>query len=139
MGQIFDDFSHEVSPRGIIERTLLDYGIPDEDHLWFCLTCDLCTDMCPMGVTVRDFVEAVRSLVIKAGVREFGSFCRSCNDYLWPIHTVEYLQQVLGDLSQEYLTQCTRCRKNDVGEKFKGLRPGNQIKNINLSQVGGKS
>jgi len=124
MGQIFDDFSYEVSPRGIIERVLLNFEIPEEDHLWFCLACDLCTDLCPAGVYFRDFVETSRQLVIKAGVTEYGSFCRGCGGYLWPNHTVMYLKQLLGDSTEEFLTLCASCRQYNFGRKMKALRAG---------------
>lgn len=124
MGQIFDDFCYEVSPRGIIELATLNYGTPESDHLWYCLTCDLCTDMCPMGVNIRDFVESMRRLALDRGDREHAFFCRSCNVYLSPAHTLEYLLQVLGNSAEEYLTQCNKCRKESFGKKVKGIRPG---------------
>jgi len=124
MGQIFDDFSYEASPRGIIERILLDFEIPEGDHLWFCLTCDLCTDLCPAGVSFREFVEASRQLVINVGVTEYGSFCRSCGAYLWPNHTAMYLKQILGDSTEEFLTLCASCRQYNFGRKVKALRAG---------------
>lgn len=126
MGEIFDDFSYEVSPRGIIERVLLDFEPPDDGRLWFCLTCDLCTDMCPAGVEFRDFMEAIRQLTIEAGSTEHGCFCRGCGRYLWPQHTVEYLKQKLGEAAEEILTLCPRCRQHSFGEKVKTLAPGNR-------------
>jgi heterodisulfide reductase subunit C len=126
MGEIFDDFSYEVSPRGLIEQVLLDFDIPNDGRLWFCLTCDLCTDLCPMGVRFRDFVEDTRQLVVESGITEHGSCCRKCGRYLWPRHTVEYLKQVLGDTTEEFLTLCPRCRQYDFGSKMKALTPGNR-------------
>jgi heterodisulfide reductase subunit C len=119
MGEIFDDFSYEVSPRGVIERVLLDFEVPQNGRLWFCLTCDLCTNLCPAGVGFRDFVEALRRLNIEAGDAEYGAFCRDCGVYLWPQHTVAYLEQTQA--SEEFLTRCPRCRRRDFGEKVKAL------------------
>jgi heterodisulfide reductase subunit C len=126
MGEIFDDFSYEVSPRGVIERALLDSEFPQDSRLWFCLTCDLCTNLCPAGVRFRDFVEAARWLTIETGHTEYGSFCRNCGAYLWPQHTVEYLKQTLGEAAEELLTLCPRCRQYDFGEKVKALAPGSR-------------
>lgn len=123
MGEIFDDFTYEVSPRGVIERALMDSDFPEDKRLWFCLTCNLCTDLCPAGVRFRDFVEAARRLVIQAGCAEYGAFCRNCGVYLWPQHTIEYLKQTLGESAEEPSTLCPRCRQRDVGEKVKALTP----------------
>jgi len=124
MGEIFDDFSYEVSPRGVIERVLLDSEIPKDSQFWFCLTCDLCTNLCPAGVRFRDFIEAARWLTVEAGVTEYGSFCCNCGAYLCPLHTVEYLKQTLGEATEELLTLCPRCRQHDFGERVKALAPG---------------
>lgn len=126
MGELFDDFSYEVSPRGVIEGILLRTEKLGDGRLWFCLTCNLCTDLCPAGVRFRDFVEAVRGLTIKAGITEHGVCCRNCNVYLWPQHTIEYLKRTLGEAAEEILTLCPRCRQYDLGEKVKALLPGNR-------------
>jgi heterodisulfide reductase subunit C len=136
MGEIFDDFSYEVSPRGVIERVLLDSEFPQDSRLWFCLTCDLCTNLCPAGVRFRDFVEAARWLTIETGRTEYGSFCRNCGAYLWPQHTVEYLKQTLGEAAEELLTLCPRCRQYDFGEKVKALVPGSRKVHTQVAQMG---
>lgn len=124
MGEIFDDFSYEVSPRGVIERALLDLDVLDHVGIWFCLTCDMCTNLCPAGVQFRDFVEAVRQLAIDTGVTEHGYFCRGCGAYLWPQHTAEYMREALGEAAEELLTLCPRCRQYDFGGKMRALTPG---------------
>ena len=136
MGEIFDDFSYEVSPRGVIERVLLDSEFPEDSRLWFCLTCDLCTNLCPAGVRFRDFVEAARWLTIKAEHTEYGSFCRNCGVYLWPQHTVEYLKQTLGEAAEELLTLCPRCRQYDFGKKMKALAPGSRKVHTQVTKMG---
>ncbi|MBE9506483.1 MAG: 4Fe-4S dicluster domain-containing protein [Chloroflexi bacterium] len=136
MGEIFDDFSYEVSPRGVIERVLLDFETPEDSRFWFCLTCDLCTNLCPAGVRFRDFVETARRLTIEAGGTEHGSFCHNCGAYLWPRHTVEYLKQTLGEASEELLMLCPRCRKYNFGEKVKALVPGSRKVHARQAQAG---
>ena len=95
-----------------------------DDRFWFCLTCDLCTNLCPAGVQFRDFVEAVRQLAIDTGVTEHGYFCRGCGAYLWPQHTMEYLKEMLVEAAEELLTLCPRCRQYDFGGKMRALTPG---------------
>ena len=126
MSKIFDDFTYEASPRGVIEKVLLNSEIPDDSRLWFCLTCDLCTDLCPAGVRFRDFMEAARRWIIQRGDSEHATFCRNCGDYLWPQHTVEYLKPMLGQTAEELLTLCPKCRQYGFGEKVKALIPGNR-------------
>ena len=125
MGEIFEDFAYEVSPRGVIERALLGLEMLRGVDIWFCLTCDICTDLCPAGVRLRDFVEAARRLAIEAGIVEHCSFCRECGVHLWPQHTTEYLTHLLK-ASDESLELCPRCRRNAVGSKVKALLPGNK-------------
>jgi len=128
MGEVFDDFCYEVSPRGVIEAALIDGegAILGGDRLWFCLTCDLCTDLCPAGVRFRDFVEASRWLAIGSGVKEHSQFCRHCGSYLWPVHTVEYLKGMLGEAAEGTLTLCPRCRRYEFGAKAKAQLPGSR-------------
>ncbi len=124
MGEMFDDFSYEVSPRGVIESALLGLDTLDHVGIWFCLPCGLCTDLCPMGVQFRDFVEALRRLAIDEGIREYGLFCQECGAYICPRHTVEYLSQMLGERAESLLAICPRCRQHHFGEKMRALLPG---------------
>jgi Fe-S oxidoreductase len=113
-------------------------GLEKLEHvgIWFCLTCDLCTDLCPAGVRFRDFVEAARRLAIEEGITEHGSFCCKCGAYLWPLHTVQYLKHMLGEASEELLTLCPRCRRHDFGNKLKALPPGSRRVYAEKRQVG---
>jgi Fe-S oxidoreductase len=58
------------SPRATIERVLA--GRPEElinnDHLWACLTCRLCTIRCPSGVEYPAYVVAARVQARATGV-----------------------------------------------------------------------
>jgi ferredoxin len=128
MGEIFNDFSYEVSPRGVIEEVLADgaAAVLHADWFWFCLTCDLCTDLCPAGVRFRDFIEALRGIAIEAGLTEHSRFCRNCGKYLWPRHTEAYVKQKLGEETEELITLCPICRKYDYGKKLKEQVPGNR-------------
>lgn len=138
MGEIFDDFSYEVSPRGVIEAILVEGDVEElrANRIWVCLTCDLCTNLCPAGVLFCDFIEAVRLMAIESGVTEHCLFCRNCGTYLEPWHTVKYMKQTLGEAAEELLTLCPKCRQYDFGEKVKALTPGNRKVNSQLSETG---
>jgi L-lactate utilization protein LutB len=138
MGEIFDDFSYKVSPRGLIEAVLVEGGLEElkANRIWFCLTCDLCTNLCPAGVLFSDFVEAVRLKAIEAGVTQHCLFCRNCGTYHEPWHTVEHLKQILGEDAEELLTLCPKCRQYDFGEKVKALTPGSRIAYDQVSDTG---
>lgn len=119
MAEIFEDFSYQVSPRGIVEKVLLDLEVLEEAGIWFCLTCDVCTQICPAGVRYREFVERARLLAIERGVTEHGLFCQTCGHYFLPLHTLEHLREKLGGRANGYLTLCPKCRPYYFGEKVK--------------------
>lgn len=126
MTEMFEDFSYEVSPRGIVEKALFGFDLLTDAGIWFCLTCDVCTELCPAGVRFRDFVQGVRALAVDAGVTEHGLFCERCGQFVVPIHTIDYIRGKLkgGQVPAEYLSLCPRCRKYDFTAKMKELRPG---------------
>lgn len=123
MELIFDDFSYEVSPRGVIEAVLVDGGVDlfHTDRFWFCLTCNRCTEICPAGVQFRDFVEATRQLAIQSGITERISVCRICGAYLQPQRVMKYMNEVLGEGADETLDLCPSCRQYDFARKVKSL------------------
>ncbi len=126
MTEIFEDFSYEVSPRGIVEKALFGFDIMKDVGIWFCLTCDVCTQLCPAGVRFRDFVQGVRKLAIEEGLTAQGVFCERCGRYVLPVHTAEYIQDKLGvdEITAEYLSLCPRCRQYEFSAKAKALRAG---------------
>ena len=125
MTEIFEDFSYEVSPRGIVEKALFGFDLLTDVGIWFCLTCDVCTELCPAGVRFRDFVGGVRALAIEEGVTEHGLFCERCGKFVVPLHTVEYIRAKSGDQSEaeEYLRFCPSCRRYEFTAKVKDMRP----------------
>jgi heterodisulfide reductase subunit C len=126
MTEIFEDFSYEVSPRGIVEKALFGFDLLTDVGIWFCLTCEVCTELCPAGVRFRDFVAGVRALAIEEGVTEHGLFCERCGKFVVPQHTAEYIEAKLkdGDAAGEYLRFCPSCRRYEFTAKLKDLRPG---------------
>jgi Fe-S oxidoreductase len=128
MYDIFKDFSYDLSPRGIIEKVLLGTDILSDKTIWYCLTCDVCTEGCPAGVRFRDFVESARDLSVEKGLAGSGAFCARCGSYFVPVHTLDYLQEKLGgrQVSLEFLSLCPRCRKYEQSRKVKDLVPGSK-------------
>jgi heterodisulfide reductase subunit C len=126
MTEIFNDFSYEASPRGIVEKALFGFDVLTDVGIWFCLACDVCTELCPAGVRFRDFVQGVRARAIEEGVTEHGLFCQRCSQFVMPVHTADYIREkVKGpEVSDEYLRLCPACRQYDFTEKVKALRPG---------------
>jgi heterodisulfide reductase subunit C len=129
MTEIFEDFSYEVSPRGIVEKALFGFDLLTDVGIWFCLTCDVCTALCPAGVAFRDFVRGVRSLAIEEGVTEHGLFCERCGGFVVPVHTVQYIEGKLKgeDLVREYLRLCPSCRQYEFTARLKALQPGRRM------------
>jgi heterodisulfide reductase subunit C len=126
MTEIFEDFSYEASPRGIVEKALLGFDLLTDVGIWLCLTCDVCTELCPAGVRFRDFVQGVRAAAVEEGITEHGAFCERCGKFVVPLHTAEYIRQkVKGDhAADEYLRLCPSCRQYEFTAKVKDLRPG---------------
>jgi heterodisulfide reductase subunit C len=126
MTEIFEDFSYEVSPRGIVEKALFGFELLTDVGIWFCLTCDVCTEICPAGVRFRDFVEGVRALAMEQVVTEHGLFCERCGKFVVPMHTVEYIREKMkgADGAVEYLRLLPQCRQYELTEQLKDMRPG---------------
>jgi Fe-S oxidoreductase len=126
MTEIFEDFSYEVSPRGIVEKALFGFDLLTDVGIWFCLTCEVCTELCPAGVRFRDFVGGVRALAIEVGVTEHGLFCERCGKFVVPLHTAEYIEGKLNgeNAAGEYLRLCPSCRRYEFTAKLKDMRPG---------------
>ncbi|MGD1995212.1 MAG: (Fe-S)-binding protein [Anaerolineae bacterium] len=130
MREILDGFSSEHSARGVVRRALLGLEMVGHAGIWLCLTCDLCTNLCPAGVRFRDFIRAARRLSVETGRAKYGSFCRGCSAHICPSYAVEYLKRTLGEASQELLTLCPRCRQYRVGRRVKGLAVGSRRKAV---------
>lgn len=123
LSELFGDLTYGHTPKGIIERALLDADLVTGDAIWYCLTCDVCTAYCPQGVSFRDFMEAARIHLVAAGETEHGSFCRACGGYLWPMHTTEHLKARLGAEAEALLETCPRCRRREYADTMHRLAP----------------
>jgi len=128
LSELFGDLTYGHTPRGIIEKALLDADLVTGDAIWYCLTCDVCTDGCPCGVKLRDFVEALRRLVIEAGHDTHGVRCRACGGYFLPDTTLKLMAGRLAASGEppEFLLLCPRCRARDFSHRVMDNLPGNQ-------------
>jgi len=127
LGEVFGDVTYGHSPRGIIEKALLDADLVTNDAIWYCLTCDVCTAGCPSGVKFRDFVKALRDLVMAAGHDEWGVRCRKCSKYFMPGITQKHIMKEVCREAEapEFLFLCPRCRTRGFSERVKRSLPGN--------------
>lgn len=97
------------SPRSTIERVLA--GRPEDlinnDHLWSCLTCRLCTARCPSGVDYPAFVIAARIEARKVGVE--GTYAHNA-----------VLQQLMGIMGQSVKQNRTGWVTDDLQTAVRG-------------------
>ncbi len=121
MATFFGGIEYGQTPRGIIEKALLDSNLVTGDAIWYCLTCEACTKGCPSGVRIRDFIAGLRSLVMADGNDSFGAKCRSCGGYFLPTITQKQLIKNLykDSDSVEFIFLCSGCRRRNVS---RGMR-----------------
>ena len=124
MRGIYQQFSYELSPRGISKKVLLGFDVLDifrSKEIWFCLGCTVCTDLCPAGVRYAEFIDSLRLLAIRQGVTEHCLTCQRCGGYFVTTPTLDSIrQEVEGKgLSSQFLALCPKCRRYDFGDKVK--------------------
>ena len=119
--EIYEEFSYELSPRGIIKKALLGFDILKDKEIWFCLGCTVCTEMCPAGVRYAEFIESLRLSAIREGITEHCSFCQRCGTYFVPTPTLDNAREIMEErgLSSQFLGQCPKCRRYDFAERVK--------------------
>ncbi len=131
MSKLFADLTFARTPRGIIEKALISADLVTGDAIWYCLTCDVCTDGCPSGVQFRDFISALRELAIKAGQTAYQVRCRQCSRYFMPHRAwrlvIEKLSNEKESSPPEFLTLCPGCRSRDISSRFRMALPGHKI------------
>jgi len=134
MLDFYGDYVYQRSPRGVVERlSLAPDDIEEEEALWYCLTCQECTFLCPSGVDFQSFMMELRELLLERGHKKYAVFCHVCGEYLMPKKEFEYLQKDpdkgkhLGDL----LAVCARCKKAGYAEVLHRVAPlYKRIKNV---------
>lgn len=123
LSELFGDLTFGHTPRGMIERALLDADLVTGDAIWYCLTCDVCTAGCPCGVRLRDFIEALRRLALEAGHDAHGVLCRQCGGYFMPDTTWKLVLEKVGPAGDQgppaFLLLCPRCRTRDFASRMR--------------------
>jgi Fe-S oxidoreductase len=125
LGELFPDHGAARTPRGIIERALLSADLVTGDLIWYCLTCDVCTKGCPCGVRLRDFILALRELVLESGQEVPGVRCRACERYFLPEPAWGLVREKLAvEAPPDFLFLCPGCRQRDFSRRVKAELPG---------------
>jgi len=104
-----------------VERALVDPDQLTGEVIWYCLTCDVCTDGCPCGVKLRDFIVAMRELLLEAGEDQYGVRCRQCRHYFLPEPYWGLVRDLLHPEGEPpaFLFLCPRCRCVDISRRLK--------------------
>ncbi|MFQ6104634.1 MAG: 4Fe-4S dicluster domain-containing protein [Candidatus Glassbacteria bacterium] len=125
--ELFGDLRRGRSPRHIIEAALFNADLIDGDTIWCCPTCNECTERCPAGVRIRDFLTGIRRLAIKSGNDAHAVNCKRCGSYILPETSHNHLVgKLMGEGGQkpEFLFFCPRCRAVDHSRRVKETLPG---------------
>jgi Fe-S oxidoreductase len=105
-----------------VEAALLERDLTSGEAIWFCLSCDACTDGCPCGVAIRDFIGAVREICLAEGRDEHVVRCRGCDEPFMPGTTLAaVLERTVeaGAETPELLLHCPRCRAREHAARLR--------------------
>lgn len=80
-------FDGRFSPRQLVEKALIseENEIVEDKEIWSCLTCKLCTELCPSFVDFLGFIEALRKEAIQrgnTGISAHGNIFQSVRDVM---------------------------------------------------------
>lgn len=111
MSEMYPDFGWEMSPRGMIRRTVMGGDILRDPMIWRCTGCNAGTDVCPEGVSCRDLVRNLRQLAVETGGAAAVRTCELCGAPFLPQPVDEYVQGRLARSNRDYLNTCPTCRQ----------------------------
>jgi heterodisulfide reductase subunit C len=113
------------SPRHIVKGVLSGTEFLASGAIWFCPTCDVCTERCPSGIPLRRFFEALRREALESGHDEHCLRCSRCGTYLMPQGVHAFLVGLLGgsDAPHEFTHLCPRCRSLSVSRLIRDSLP----------------
>jgi len=127
MSGFFGGIEFGQSPRGIIEKALLNADLVTGDAIWYCLTCEVCARGCPSGVCFRDFIEALRELAMQRGHDRYGARCKCCGGYFLPTVTQKQLIKKLNKEADpgavDFIFFCPVCRRREFSQRVKKNYP----------------
>jgi len=114
MAEMYTNFSIEMSPRGIIKKTLTGYPVVEDKNIWYCTECNAGTDTCPQKVSCRDLIRKLREAAINENLLENAKICKCCGRAFAAIPVENF---VYGRLKDEppnvfgILDICPPCRR----------------------------
>jgi heterodisulfide reductase subunit C len=114
MAEMYTNFSIEMSPRGIIKKTLVGDPVVEDKNIWYCTECNAGTDTCPQGVSCRDLIRKLRETAIDENLLENAKICTCCGKSFAAIPVENF---VYGRLKEEppnvfeVLDICPPCRR----------------------------
>ena len=124
MLNLYGEYLYDRSPRGVVERMSLDPEHIDDEVLWYCLACDECSFYCPSGVNFKNFMMALRELLIQHGYKGFAVFCSECGVYLMPKKEFEYLVKDSEHVkTKDLLAVCPRCKQKSYTDTLRRVAP----------------
>ena len=111
MQEMYPHFSIEMSPRGMIKKSLFMRNTVFDEALWYCTECNACTDTCPEEVSCRELIRGLRCIALKKGFIESAKICRSCGVVYVPVPVLDYLHERLKKIHPDYMDLCPSCRR----------------------------
>ena len=114
MAEMYANFSIEMSPRGIIKKTLIGDPVVEDQNIWYCTECNAGTDTCPQGVSCRDLIRKLREVAVSENLLENAKTCKCCGRMFVAIPVENF---VYGRLKDEppnvfgMLDICPPCRR----------------------------
>jgi heterodisulfide reductase subunit C len=114
MAEMYTNFSIEMSPRGIIKKTLMGDPVVKDNNIWYCTECNSGTDVCPQGVSCRDLIRSLRETAISEGVTENAKTCISCGRVFVAVPVENFVYGRLHDEPANLfntLDICPPCRR----------------------------
>lgn len=114
MAEMYTNFSIEMSPRGIIKKTLMGEPVLKDINIWYCTECNSGTDVCPQGVSCRDLIRSLRKVAIGEGFKENAKICTSCGRSFVAVPVENFVHSRLeGEPSPVFhlLDICPPCRR----------------------------
>jgi len=114
MAEMYTNFSIEMSPRGIIKKTLIGDPVVEDQNIWYCTECNAGTDTCPQGVSCRDLIRKLREAAVSENLLENAKTCKCCGRMFVAIPVENF---VYGRLKDEppnvfgMLDICPPCRR----------------------------
>lgn len=117
MAHMYQDFSVDISPRGIIQKALTTENILEDAGLWFCIECNAGAQACPEGVNCRDLIAGLRKAAIKMNPERKIRTCTRCGATITTIPIADYIQKQMAENTMTYLNLCPTCRRQVYMER----------------------